>query len=391
MFGCTRRGPAAALRDAMPVRVAALAVACLLGLSLLSVSAASAAGTSTTCQPYSSTPCLFPFPDNRLTKPDHGSATGLQLNLPQAAMPVNVLRTQVSAAPYDQNDGFSPGSAILLHIPQLETQAALNKTHAVGLLNLSAYKAKNAPIMVIDEKTGQRQMIYAQLDANATSAATRNLMVLPASNWQDGHTYVVVMRDLRNAGGHLISAPAWFEKLRDGKRLPASERSQAKRYATIFKVLKRAKVAQDKTLFAAWDFTVASTKELTGQLLAIRNAAFGQLGDANLGDGQVQGTAPAFSFVRMPATRQRSPVSGRHRHLPGSVLPADLRRLRHHRLHLHLDRAVRDADADPGQRRHGGLRMRDPADSHAVEPRADRALRARPARRHGRGDGYARD
>ena len=89
MFGCTRRGPAVALRDALPVRVAALAVACLLGLSLLSVSAAQAAGTSTTCQPYSSTPCLFPFPDNRLTKPDHGSATGLQLNLPQAAMPVN--------------------------------------------------------------------------------------------------------------------------------------------------------------------------------------------------------------------------------------------------------------------------------------------------------------
>ncbi len=297
MFGCTRRGPAAALRDALPVRVAALAVACLLALSLLSVSAAQAAGTSTTCQPYSSTPCLFPFPDNRLTKPDHSSATGLQLNLPQAAMPVNVLHTQVSAAPYNQNDGFSPGSAILLRIPQLETQAALNKTHAVGLLNMSAYKAKNAPIMVIDEKTGQRQMIYAQLDANATSAATRNLMILPGSSWQDGHTYIVVLRDLRNAGGRLISAPAWFEKLRDGKRLPASERSQATRYANIFKVLGRAKVARDKTLYATWNFTVASTKELTGQLLAIRNAAFGQLGDTNLGDGQVQGTAPAFSFV----------------------------------------------------------------------------------------------
>ncbi len=297
MFSRTRRGPAGALRDALPVRVAALAVACLLGLSLLSASAARAAGTSTTCQPYTSTPCLFPFPDNRLTKPERGSATGLQLNLPQAAMPVNTLHTQINAGTYNQNDGFSPGSAILLRIPQLDTQTALNKTHAVGLLNLSAYKAKNAPIMVIDEKTGQRQMIYAQLDANATSAATRNLMILPGSNWQDGHTYLVVLRDLRNAGGHLISAPAWFQKLRDGKRLPASERSQTKRYAKIFKALKRAKVAQDKTLYAAWDFTVASTKQLTGQLLAIRNAAFSQLGDTDLGDGQVQGTAPAFTFV----------------------------------------------------------------------------------------------
>ena len=217
---------------------------------------------------------------------------------------------------------------------------------------MSAYKAKNAPIMVIDEKTGQRQMIYAQLDANATSAATRNLMILPGSNWQDGHTYVVVLRDLRNAGGHLISAPAWFEKLRDGKRLPASERSQTKRYAKIFKALKRAKVAQDKTLYAAWDFTVASTKQLTGQLLAIRNAAFSQLGDTDLGDGQVQGTAPAFTFV--PNASDTPTVAG-VRFVTGTFqVPCYLQTCGDtatDRLQLHLDGAVRHADADPGQRR----------------------------------------
>src|SRR5579875_2257537 len=184
MFRSTRRGPAA-LRDALPARVAVLVTAALLSLGGLAASAR-AAGLSTTCQPYTSTPCLFPFPDNRLTKVNRASATGLQLNLPQAAMPINTLGKQISAAPYNQNDGFSPGSAILLHISQLDTQAALNRTRAVGLLNLSAYRAKNAPIMVIDEKTFKRQMIYAQLDANAKSAATRNLMVLPAANWQDG-------------------------------------------------------------------------------------------------------------------------------------------------------------------------------------------------------------
>ncbi len=298
MFRSTRRGPAA-LRDALPVRVAVLVAASLLGLCMFAAgaNAAAATGISTTCQPYTSTPCLFPFPDNRLTKPVKGSATGLELNLPQAAMPVNTAGTQVSATPYDQNDGFSPGSAILLHIPQLETQKALNRTHAVGLLNMSAYLAKNAPIMVIDEQTGRRQMIYTQLDANATSAATTNLMILPGSSWQDGHTYVVVLRDLRNADGRLIGAPSWFERLRDGRRLPASERAQAKRYANIFKVLAKAKVAQNKTLYAAWDFTVASAKELTERLLGIRNAAFAQLGDSDLGDGQVTGSAPRFGVT----------------------------------------------------------------------------------------------
>jgi hypothetical protein len=299
MFRSTRRGPAA-LRDALPVRVTALATVALLSLCLLAASARAATpGTSTSCQPYTSTPCLFPFPDNRLTKPAKGSATGIQLNLPQAAMPVNNATppAQISTAPYDQNDGFSPGSAILLHIPQLDTQKALTKTKAVGLLKMSAYTAKKAPIMVIDEKTGKRQMIYTQLDANATSAATTNLMILPGANWQDGHTYVVVLRDLKNARGRLISAPSWFEKLRDGKRLPALERGQAKRYAKIFKLLKKAKVAQDKTLYAAWDFTVASSKELTERLLGIRNGAFNELGDTNLGDGVVSGSAPAFTVT----------------------------------------------------------------------------------------------
>ncbi|HEX3801375.1 MAG TPA: hypothetical protein VHV75_00900 [Solirubrobacteraceae bacterium] len=306
MFGCVLRGPAAALRDALPVRFATSVVACV-GLSLLallSVSVAQAATPGTNCQPYSSKPCMFPFPDNRLTKPDKSSLTGLRLNLPQAAMPENTNEVRIGVGPYDQDDGFSPGSAILLHISQLDTQPALNKTHAVGLLNMSAYKAKNAPIVVIDETTGQRQMIYAQLDANANSAATRDLMIMPGSNWQDGHTYVVVLRNLRNAGGHLIGAPAWFEKLRDSKPLPAAERSQAKRYAKIFKALKRAKVSLNSSVYEAWNFTVASTKSLTGRLLSIRNQAFSQLGDTNLADGQVQGSAPSFQVSN------EAPVTG---------------------------------------------------------------------------------
>ncbi|MDE3133792.1 MAG: hypothetical protein KGL15_06990 [Acidobacteriota bacterium] len=301
MFCSTRRGPAA-LRDALPVHRVVLVAACLLGLWLLAVPAqAGAAGVSTSCQPYTRAPCLFPFPDNRLTQPDRQSATGIRLHLPQAAMPVNTANTQLSSVPFNQNDGFSPGSAILLHIAQLDTRAALNRTHAVALLKMSAYAAASAPIMVLDEKTGKRQMIYTQLDANATSAATRNLMILPGASWQDGHTYVVVLRDLKNAGGHLISAPSWFAKLRDGRRLPAAERSQAKRYATIFKLLKRVRVARDRTLYAAWDFTVASTRELTERLLGIRDAALSQLGDGTLGDGRVTGAAPAFTITANPS------------------------------------------------------------------------------------------
>jgi|GEM_PF-3328651 len=45
----------------------------------------------------------------------------------------------------------------------------------------------------------------------------------------------------------------------------------------------------------AWDFTVASTANITGRMLHIRDDAFAQLGDTNLADGIPQGTAPSFT------------------------------------------------------------------------------------------------
>ncbi len=309
MLGSDRRGPAA-LRDALPVRVAALMAACLVGV-LLSAGTPARAATSTSCQPYAARPCLFPFPDNRLTSRDAHSATGLRLNLPQSAMPVNGNGVAISTAPYQQVDGFSPGSAILLHIPQLDTQRALNRTRAVTLQNMAAYRARRAPIMVLDEQTGKRQLIYVQLDANATSAATRNLMIMPGARWQDGHTYVVVLRDLRNAAGRLIRAPSWFARLRDKRRLLPAERGQAHRYIRIFKALVAAHVAINRSLYATWDFTVASTRDLTGQLLAIRNSAFSQLGDTNLANGQVQGAAPAFTVTANTAVTWPNGATGR--------------------------------------------------------------------------------
>ncbi len=113
----------------------------------------------------------------------------------------------------------------------------------------------------------------------------------------DGHTYVVALRDLRTASGRLIKAPAWFARLRDGRRLPAAERGQRSRYAAIFRVLRRAGVSRNAGLYEAWNFTVESRQSLTERMLAIRNNAFAQLGDTNLADGVAAGRAPAYSVT----------------------------------------------------------------------------------------------
>jgi hypothetical protein len=209
-------------------------------------------------------------------------------------MPMNTKGQRISVAQYDRNDGFSPGSAMIVHVSGLDNATAFARTGAAGVLNIGRSLRKNQPIVLIDESTGRRRAIYSQLDANATSRQTTNLMIIPAKALDEGHTYVVALRRLRNASGRAIKAPAWFARLRDNRRLLRGERSQRSRYARIFAVLSRAGVGRG-SLYEAWDFTVASRKNLTSRLLSIRNRAFAQLGDRNLADGKVRGRAPGYT------------------------------------------------------------------------------------------------
>jgi hypothetical protein len=292
------------------VHAAALLSAVVAVTGLLVPGAASAASrASANCQPYSGRVCLFPYPDNRFTRLDRSSATGRRVRLPAAAMPANTSGQRIAVGPWDRNDGFSPGSAIVLHIPGLDTPKAMNRTRAVPLVNMSRTFARRQPVLLIDEASGRRQLIWSELDANAPSPATTDFEIHPGKALLEGHTYIVALRFLRNAAGRPIGAPRWFARLRRGGRLPATERSQRRRYTRIFRVLTRAGVAR-KSLYEAWDFTVGSTRNLTGRLLAIRNNAFGQLGDHNLADSLPQGRAPAYSINSTSTLAPTSGVSG---------------------------------------------------------------------------------
>ena len=255
------------------------------------------------CQPFSGRPCLLPFPNNLFTRPDPTSQTGLRVNLPTGAMPINSSGQRVSVAPYDRADGFSPGSAAIVHVTGLDNAAAFARTGAAGVLDMAKSLGRNQPIVIVDEQTGRRQLIWSELDANATTPDTTDLLIHGAKAFLDGHTYVVALRNLRTATGHLIPAPEWFERLRDNRRLPSGEASQRARYAPIFAALARAGVRRSN-LYEAWDFTVGSRQNQTGRLLSIRNGAFAGLGDRKLADGKVAGRAPSYTIT---STKTLSP------------------------------------------------------------------------------------
>jgi hypothetical protein len=241
--------------------------------------------------------CLMPFPDDYYTVKDSATATGRRINLTDAGMPKNVGGTAIAAAPYNLNDGFSPGQVITLKVPGLDTPAAFAATNPIPINDLSRNESQDSkePIVVIDAETGKRVPIWVELDSNATSPASTALLIHAATQFESGHRYIVAMRKLKDASGNKLAAPEGFRYYRD--ELPTKDQvinDQSKRFEKIFRSLRKVKIKR-ADLYLAWDFTVASDENIAQRMLHIRDDAFAQLSDTNLADGIVQGTTPAFT------------------------------------------------------------------------------------------------
>ena len=251
-----------------PRVIAALAALLLLPSSAL----------ATKCNGTPKRGCLLPFPSNVAhTKKDKTSATGRRVALTRAELPSNAKGVPVDPTEFNRNDGFSPGQSIVVHVPSLKTQSDFAKSKIVPSTDIARYRDGKQPLLLLDEQTGTRAIVWAELDANATRNASRNLIIHPAKNLVPGRTYVVVLRGLKD------KAPKGMWKSTT---------------SAVRKALKRAKVKRG-SVFVAFDFTVASDKSLTNRLLAMRNDAFKQLGDTDLADGKIQGSAPKYTITEV--------------------------------------------------------------------------------------------
>ncbi len=265
-------------------------------MAILTFPVAAGAHPLADCQPFGVHPCAFPFPSDLFTVPDAAAVTGLRVRLPGDALPISDHGVRLRTGAYDSSDGFSPGSTLIVHVPGLDNQPALLRTGAAGLLDIGQSMSPNQPIVVLDAQTGQRVPIWTELAPVGAPPASTDLVIHPAGSFVEGHTYVVVLRSLYTAGGDLIRSPPWFDRLRTGRRLPAAEAAQFPRYLAILGLLARAGISR-RDLYEAWDFTVASSQSLSERMLAIRDQAFAQLGDTDLGVGGVTGAAPGFQIL----------------------------------------------------------------------------------------------
>jgi hypothetical protein len=243
------------------------------------------------CDDFDQSVCLQPFPNNLFTKPSSSTATGLRVSFALGSMPRNAAGKPIQPAQWNRSDGFSPGSLITTHVRGLD----LNATGAVPIDDLAQTFRPDAPIVVIDAASLKRNLIWAEMDANASSESVRNLIVRPGKNFLEGHTYIVALRNLKDGDGNTIPAGDAFARYRDDPRF---EDARSRHMRWIFKRLARAGIARG-SLYLAWDFTVASRRSLSERMLRIRDDAFAQLGDGNLADLQIEGRPPAFRVSKV--------------------------------------------------------------------------------------------
>ena len=143
--------------------------------------------------------CMLPFPnDFALTRHDASSATGRRVAFTRAEMPANSAGVHIDPTEWNRNDGFSPGDPIVVHVSSLRNQAAFRRSRIVPVNDLAQYTAARQPLLLLDEATGRRQIVWGELDASPASAASRYLIIHPAKNLTPGHRYVVVLRNLRD-------------------------------------------------------------------------------------------------------------------------------------------------------------------------------------------------
>jgi hypothetical protein len=233
-------------------------------------------GSPLGCDPLDTRHCLLPFPSNFHLR---DGRVAFELDV----MPQNLNGVRMDPSEWNRNDGFSPNTPILTYIEGLDGEAS----NLPPWTDLEASFADDASVVLVDLATGDRVPLWAELDAKADDDADRLLEIHPAVALDEGHTYMVGLQHLVDGDGEPIEASATFRAFRDGVVTEADELEALRdEMEDGFDALGQAGVARGD-LQLAWTFTIASTENIAGRMLHIRDDALAQLGEV----------APAFTVT----------------------------------------------------------------------------------------------
>ena len=213
--------------------------------------------------------CILPYPNDFYTKADSATPTGLRVDFPAAGMPKSSAAdgTTIDPSEWNRNDGFSPNSSILTFVANLDA----TKSKLPSWTDLQSSLSADASVVLIDTTDTKRIPVWAELDAKATTGNERLLIIHPAIGLPEGHHFVVGLRKLVDTNGSPIASSVLFHAFRDRLDTASSFETRRPAMEKTFAALGAAGIERT-SLSLAWDFTVASTKNETARMLAIRDA-----------------------------------------------------------------------------------------------------------------------
>jgi hypothetical protein len=283
---------------------------------------------SAECDSLNAAECLLPFPSTQFLVPDPTTPSGWRMNLPASGLPT-VLGPPLDASLWNDLDGFSPTTQIMMHFPQgvdltftdasrLLAAGCCGQPAGPPWIDTRTYTDRSldadSPSVLIDADTNERILHWLEVDGHATGGndpARKALFLRPGKSLVPGHRYIVAMRDLKDGANADVVAEAPFAALRDGTPEASVEARRAYFEESIFPVLTGNGIVRNE-LVLAFDFRVQSDTQLTRQIVSMRDQAFAWLAtvDATPASVPFTVTSTVTNDCNVPGTVVWRKVSG---------------------------------------------------------------------------------
>lgn len=227
------------------------------------------------CDPIAYDYCAHPYPSSFYLRPDASSPTGVRVHLGPTTIPETDDGRPVDPAFWNELDGFSPMGPLLTRFPNLDA------ANLPGHASIAASLEEASPVVLFDADTGERKPVWAELDYSGEHReGEETLFIRPALPLENGHRYIVALRDLSDTAGAAIPASAGFAALRDGTETDDYDiEGRRDLYEDIFGLLGAQGWTREETI-QAWDFVVGSKEGITGRASWMVQDALSRVGQA---------------------------------------------------------------------------------------------------------------
>jgi hypothetical protein len=233
--------------------------------------------------------CGLPFPSNvyLADDPTGVNPNGKRVQLGATTMPPR----KKDGAHFDpallyDHDGFSPGQAPFTHFPLVTCDDTCATPYTI-----EKSIAIDSPTILLEVPTGRLVPHWVDPDHSSQNDGLegrpdqRLVLIRPAEILKPGTRYIVAIRNLKNDAGEVIEPSAVFKALRAGKELSSGDQAakwsvhaRLDLYKDIFAQLDKVGVDK-KSLQIAWDYTTATTENMTGRMVEMRDKALAVVGD----------------------------------------------------------------------------------------------------------------